>query len=116
MPKFTNKEEKEKKLEDYIGNDIVSRVTFSMSEKNVSIIFRNDLKIKLKFGNDYRFDSLFLTNSKIQDADLTGVWFDGNEIDTKVIIFIYNIMERKSDSFIFYCESLIYNLWNNKSV
>lgn len=114
MAKFTLKEEKEKELKDYIGADIVSRVTFSLTDHSISIIFRNGKKVNLKFKSNYRFEKIFLTNAEISKLSLNGVWFEEDEDDKDVLSFIYNIINRKTDSFIFYCEQLIKELDKNQ--
>lgn len=111
MAKFTTKEEKEKELKDYIGSEFVTRVTFSLTEHAISVVFKNGKKVNLKFKSNYRFKKLFLTNSDLANLSLNGVWLEEeNEVDKAMLSFIYNIINRTFDSFIFYCEQLIKEL------
>ncbi len=115
MAKFTLKEEKERKLKKYIGSEYVRRVTFSLTESAISVVFKNGKKVNLKFGKNYRFEKLFLTNSEIGNLSLNGVYLeDGDKVDKAMLSFIYNVINRTADSFIFYSEQLIKELNKNQ--
>ncbi len=116
MAKFTLKEEKEKELKKYIGSEYVRRVTFSLTESAISVVFKNDKKVNLKFSKNYRFEKLFLTNSEIGKLSLNGVYLeDEDEVDKAMLSFIYNVINRTADSFIFYSEQLIKEFDKNQT-
>lgn len=106
MPTLSKREEKEKELLEYIGSKHVRKVRLSMSDRHVNIFFQNDLKLRLTFGPDYRFDKIFLTND-LENVFLNGVWISDTKEDEALLKFIYNVIQRKAESFIFFCERIV---------
>lgn len=113
MASLSKKEEKERELLDYIGSDHVKKVRLSMCERVVSIFFQNGLKVNLEFDHNYRFDKLLLKND-LEDVFRNGVYLSDGEEDEALLKFIFNVVQRKAESFIFYCERVIMEYHKDK--
>lgn len=114
MATLSLKEKKEKELEEYLDSDFIGKIMFSLPELSVSLFFVNGKKINLKFDENYRFDELCLMNGDVGQILQEGIYFRENQNDKAVLNFIYNVLDRSAESFIFYCERLVMELDKNK--
>lgn len=114
MPLLSEAKIKGEYMLNYIGSEYVSRVTFSVSEKVVGVVFSNGLKANLHFDKyTSKFDGITLRSANIEDQFSTGIELKNTDEDKAVLVFLYNIMNRKGEGFIFMCEQEIVELWNN---
>lgn len=114
MPNVSNKDKKEIELLEYLDSPYVVRTFFSLTERKISIFFVNDHRVDLYFDSGFRFKKLILSKSALNNFTTKGILFTDTEEDRSVLAFIYNLLNRKSDSFIFFCEHTIMEFWKNR--
>lgn len=103
-------------LEREINNHYINRIHFSTKEPEIRIIFSCSIEVILLFDKQtYDFVSLFISNEAFSKASLSKIEFRNSEEHKSILAFVFNITSGNSNPFIYYCEKLLRNYYEELS-